>query len=397
MRRHNEDRLTNARGRQTMEQLYRETWIEVDKEAIKQNVASLDRLHHGERQIMAVVKANGYGHGAIEVAKAALDGGATVLGTALLEEAIELREDGIVAPIVVLGRTDASGAGVAAKLDIALATFQREWLVSAKEHIEPGHSLKLHVKYDTGMGRIGVRSIEEVQEVLTAIDEESCLELEGLFTHFATADELDLTYYKEQQHRFDELVNVLRSENRHIPLIHCANSAASMRFKDACYNMVRFGISMYGLLPATDLEAELPFSLAPALSLYSHLSHVKHVNSGSKISYGGTYTTTQDEWIGTVPIGYGDGWIRSNANGGEVIIDGLRLPIIGRICMDQMMVRLPKEMPVGQRVTLIGEDNKERITIEEIADRLGTITYEVPCLITNRVPRRYVQKNLVVI
>ncbi|EZH65635.1 alanine racemase [Bacillaceae bacterium JMAK1] len=377
-----------------MEQLYRETWIQVNTEAIKQNVASLDRLHNGDRKIMAVVKANGYGHGAIEVAKAALVGGATVLGTALLEEAIELREAGIVAPIVVLGRTAASGAGVAAKLDIALTTFQREWLVSAMEHLERGQSLKLHVKYDTGMGRIGVRTIEEVKEVLTTIDEEESLELEGLFTHFATADELDLSYYEEQQKTFDELIRVLTSEDRHIPLIHCANSAASMRFKDACYNMVRFGISMYGLLPATDLEAELPFSLAPALSLYSHLSHVKPVKSGSKISYGGTYTATQDEWIGTVPIGYGDGWIRSNANGGEVIIDGMRLPIVGRICMDQMMVRLPHEMSVGQRVTLIGEDNNERITIEEVADRLGTITYEIPCLITKRVPRLYVEKTM---
>jgi alanine racemase len=210
-------------------------------------------------------------------------------------------------------------------------------------------------------------------------------ELEGIFTHFATADELDDGYVKTQLARFKEIISVLSSVPR---CIHSSNSAAALRYPVAYFNAVRLGIAMYGLAPSPEIKPSLPVELSEAFSLHSRLTQVKKLQKGDKISYGATYEAGADEWIGTIPIGYADGWIR-RLQGQEVLINGMRTQIVGRICMDQCMVRLPEEVPVGSVVTLIGKQQKERISIDEIAAKLETINYEVPCLISSRVPRLY--------
>jgi alanine racemase len=367
---------------------YRDTWAEVDLDSIGSNVREVRKLLPEEVDIIAVVKANAYGHGDIQTADAAIQAGATMLAVAFLDEALSLRRKGISVPILVLGASRAEDVNVAAEDNIVLTVFQEEWLEKAAKSLHPEGKLSLHIKVDSGMGRIGVRSSAELESMEARISQDPRLRLEGLFTHFATADELDDEYVKTQLARFKEMISVLRSVP---PCIHSSNSAAALRYPGAYFNAVRLGIAMYGLAPSLEIKPSLPIELSEAFSLHSRLTQVKKLKKGEKVSYGATYEAGADEWIGTIPIGYADGWIR-RLQGQEVLINGMRTPIVGRICMDQCMVRLPEEVPVGSVVTLIGKQQKERISIDEIAARLETINYEVPCLISSRVPRLY-RKN----
>lgn len=372
---------------------YRDTWVEINTENIKYNIREVRKLHAENVAVMAVVKADGYGHGAAETALAAAEAGASYFGVALLEEALELRNAGIKLPILVLGRTRPQDAAVAARHDIRLTVFQEEWLKEASRYTV-GESLLIHMKVDTGMGRLGLINDEDITSFLAAVTSTPSIEMEGMYTHFATADELETTYFEQQYARFSQVVALVQQMGNAPRLIHCGNSAAAMRFPERCFNMVRFGISMYGLTPAADITGHLPFTLKEAFTLHSRLTQVKEVPPGTSISYGATYTSTENEWIGTVPIGYADGWLRAHAeNQGEVLAGGIRVPIVGRICMDQMMVRLPHEFPVDTVVTLIGSQKEETISVTEVASRLGTITYEVPCIISKRVPRVYTPEN----
>ncbi|WYP28488.1 alanine racemase [Alkalihalobacillus sp. FSL W8-0930] len=374
-----------------MDSYYRDTWVEVNLSAIEQNVRSLAHVYQNQQTtIMAVVKADGYGHGAVPVAKAAIASGATYLGVAILDEALELREAGITEPILVLGRVRPTDAAVAAKHHIAVTVFAKEWLVSAKDLLDPSNPLTIHVKCDTGMGRLGITDSLEVKEMALIIRESNTFHLEGMFTHFATADELDTTYYQEQFQQFQQYIQQVEEENLSIPLIHCANSAAALRFPGRAFNMVRFGISMYGLSPSPEIQDQLPFPLEPAFELKTRLAQVKKLVGGKAISYGATYVTETDEWIGTLPIGYADGWIRAHStNGGTVLVDGEELPFVGRICMDQCMIRLNSIKEEGTIVTLIGQDHGKEISMDTVARRLDTINYEIPCIISKRVPRHY--------
>jgi alanine racemase len=281
---------------------------------------------------------------------------------------------------------------VAAKYDISLTVFQKEWLQEAQKHLSVGDKVSLHIKVDTGMGRIGVRSREELSTVEQLILEDKRFHFEGIFTHFSTADDLDNRYFQQQLALFEDLLKVLTKRPKYI---HSSNSAAAIRFPNAYFNAVRLGIAMYGLTPSLQMEKEIPFPLKEAFSLQTKLVHVKQVKKGDKISYGATYESKEDEWIGTIPIGYADGWIR-RLQGQEVLVDGKRSPIVGRICMDQCMVRLPANLPVGTTVTLIGRQSQQLISINEIAAKLETINYEVPCIITNRVPRLYKKNGKIV-
>ena len=364
---------------------YRDTWAEVDLECIAENVSSV-RKHLPEKvEIMAVVKANAYGHGDVQVAKTALSAGASLLAVAFMDEAVALRHKGIQAPILVLGASRPEDVQVAAKYDISLTVFQKDWLQKAQQHLAIGDRVSLHIKVDTGMGRIGVRSRDELASVEQFILKDERFHFEGIFTHFATADELDTRYFQQQLALFEELLKGLTKQPKYI---HTSNSAAAIRFPNAYFNAVRLGITMYGLTPSLEMEMEIPFPLKEAFSLQTRLVHVKQVKKGDKVSYGATYESSKDEWIGTIPIGYADGWIR-RLQGQEVLVDGKRSPIVGRICMDQCMVRLPAHVPVGTPVTLIGRQGQEFISINDIAAKLDTINYEVPCIITNRVPRLY--------
>jgi alanine racemase len=272
-----------------------------------------------------------------------------------------------------------------------LTVFSLDWLNEAKKYLNTG-VINLHVKLDTGMSRLGVRAEKELSAIVKFVEDSSHFAITGIYTHFATADESDIAYFNHQYKRFQELLNCISQQDL---LVHCGNSATGLRFPDKLYNAVRLGISMYGLSPSVEVKNELPFPLEEVFSLQTKLVHVKKVPKGTKVSYGATYETTEDEWIGTLPIGYADGWLRSLKDS-DVLVEGKRVPLIGRVCMDQCMVKLPYELPVGTKVTLIGKQNNEHITVDEVAKRLDTINYEVPCMITSRVPRMFLKNKSII-
>ncbi len=368
--------------------MYRETWAEINLDAIKHNITQIKEILPQETNIIAVVKANAYGHGIVPIAKKALESGANALAVAILEEAMILREASITVPILVLGFVPAKHAPIAAKNNITLTIFQKKWLEDLNQ-FQFERPLKTHIKLDTGMGRIGIRSGDELINLIKEIDNNKNVLLTGIFTHFATADAKELVFYDEQVKRLEELLSVFKKNCTKEVIVHVGNSAASIRFPESMHNCIRFGISMYGLYPSKDVRIENRLDLIPAFSLHSRLVHVKKIAKGESVSYGRTYIAETDEWIGTVPIGYGDGWSRK-LQGMSVLVNGRKMPIVGRICMDQLMIRLDEEFEIGTKVTLIGEQGKELIEMDEVADYLGTINYEIPCMINERVPRIYV-------
>ena len=368
---------------------YRDTWAEIDLDAVRHNVRRTKQHLEDNVKLFAVVKANAYGHGDAEVAKAALNAGADFLAVAFLDEAIVLRKKGIDAPVLILGAIRPSDAGLAAEHGLAVTVYNHAWLIDAAPYLNEERALSVHLKCDTGMGRLGFRKVEDLEAAEEYIRRTGGFYLEGVFTHFATADELDHSYYVEQMGRFMQFLGSLAEKP---PIIHCSNSAAALRFHDSAFNAVRLGISMYGLSPSPDIKPILPFELEEAMALYTKIVHIKQVPKNQCISYGATYRTEETEWIATLPIGYADGWIR-RLQGQEVLIDGIRMPIVGRVCMDQCMVRLPKYYPVGTKVTLIGTDKEEAVTVDEIAEKLGTINYEVTCMVSRRVPRVYIENG----
>lgn len=364
-------------------QFYRDTWVEVQLQDIYENVKSMRQYLDSSVQIIAVVKANAYGHGDVQVAKTALKAGATILAVAFLDEAISLRKSGIEEPILVLGATRPEDANIAIAYNISVTVYEKRWLEEAVKFINK--PLSIHIKYDTGMNRLGLKTIDELQEVIEFVKEAPTIHVDGLYTHFSSADELDDTYTEFQYENFLKAVEFSK-DSLDIPIVHCGNSATGLRFPTRLFNAVRLGIAMYGLSPSEEMTGILPFPLKAAFSLHSRLSHVKKISAGEKVSYGATYTAAEEEWIGTVPIGYADGWSRS-LSAREVLVDGQRATIIGRICMDQLMIRLPKELEVGTKVTLIGKQDREYISVDEVARDLGTINYEITCMISYRVPR----------
>ncbi|MTT33142.1 alanine racemase [Terrilactibacillus sp. BCM23-1] len=374
------------------ESFYRDTWATIDLDAIEHNVSKMKEHLPEDMSLMGVVKANAYGHGAVEVAKIALASGAEWLSVALLDEAIQLREAGIKAPILILSSIRPKDISIASKYHISLTVYQKEWVEEALTYYHDPSPVFLHVKCDTGMGRIGVRSDEELVDLLDSVKGDSRLVVEGAFTHFATADEKDESYFDQQFHRFNDMVSRMRKHGVDPNIIHCGNSAATLKYPThKLFNLVRFGVAMYGMAPSPYMRDHLPFPLKPAFRLYSRLTNVKQVEQGTGISYGQTYHTKGKEWIGTIPIGYADGWSRSLSNRGSVLIDGEICEIVGRVCMDQLMCKLPKKWPIGECVTLIGEMGDKTISVDDIANLLQTINYEVVCMISYRVPRIYLR------
>ncbi len=370
---------------------YRDTWVEVDLDAIHENVRHARETIPEDVELFAVVKANAYGHGAAAVARTALEAGANRLAVAFLDEALAMRAAGITVPILVLGAVRPQDVNIAAANNIALPVFNSEWLNQAKKVWNESQPLHLHVTFDSGMGRIGIRQKSELIACLTELNDIPAFEIEGAFTHFATADELDTTYFEKQYATFKEQIQWLEEMHGRPALIHCANSATSLRFADCLFNAARIGIIMYGLTPSPEMSPLLPYDLKEAFSLHSKIVHVKQIERGECVSYGATYTAQGKEWIATVPIGYADGWIRK-LQGFEVLVDGVKAPIVGRICMDQLMIRLPHPLPVGTHVILIGKQGSETVSANDVAAYLGTINYEVTCMINFRVPRVF-RKN----
>lgn len=371
-----------------MKAFYRDTYAHVSLQTIKYNIQRIRASLPEHVQMVATVKANGYGHGAYEVGQTALAAGVSFLSVALLDEAIALRNKGIQAPILILGPIRPEDIGIASAYDLHLTVPSVEWLQKAMQY-PVQEKLQLHIKMDTGMHRLGLANLAQLEQVLTILASRPELCFSGIFTHFATADELSTPFYEEQMQRFLSYVSWLKEHNICPQWIHCSNSGGTLRFdKELPFNLVRVGILMYGLEPSNEMEGMIPEGIQPALSLYSCLTQVKKVQKGEHISYGYTYEAAADEWIGTVPIGYADGWCRA-LQGAEILVDGQLCEIVGRVCMDQMMVKLPYQLPIYTPVVLIGESKGKVLRATDHARYMQTISYEILCLLSTRIPRVY--------
>jgi alanine racemase len=362
------------------------TWIEVDLAAVEENVRALRTI--AGVPLMAVVKANGYGHGAAEVARAALAAGAAWLAVSCAEEGLALRDAGIAVPILVLGLVTAPEADEAIAAGLSLTVYSPEAAQLYSERATAlGHSVNVHLKVDTGMGRLGTLPGEDTLAFARRIVAMPAVHLEGIFTHLACADESDPAPTLEQLSRFQSTLQALEESGIHAVWVHAANSAATLAFPQARYSIVRTGIAMYGVHPSE--QVPLPASFRPALSWKARLVSCKVLPGGWGVSYGMEYHTQGEETVGVIPVGYADGWRRNHPN--VVLLHGKRTPVIGRICMDQCMVRLPEGASLGTEVVLIGRQGEEEIRAEEVARRWGTINYEVVTGISARMPRVYVR------
>ncbi|MGB9639814.1 MAG: alanine racemase [Anaerolineales bacterium] len=364
------------------------TWVEVDLDAIRMNVKNVLALKNS--RVMAVVKADGYGHGAIAVAKAALQAGASWLGVARFEEAMELRTAGIQAPILLLGYLPPQKIALTIQYNISMTVWredQVQTIATVADHLQS--TAKLHLKIDSGMSRIGAQP-EEVLPVCESIASHPNLLLEGVFTHFARADEEDPQPTFLQLEVFQQSLTIIEKFRTEKTLIHTSNSAAAISPHFPAFDMVRLGIAMYGLHPSP--ATPLSENFKPALSWKTVLSHVKTLPVGRGVSYGHIYTTTRKERIGTLPVGYADGFRRWKNN--QALIHGIKVPVVGRVCMDQCMVQLDPvpDARAGDEVVLIGYQESEHLSAEEVASAWGTINYEVVCGIGKRVPRIYLNQ-----
>lgn len=376
-------------------------WAEIDLDAIENNIKEI-RRHVGDKpKIMGVVKADGYGHGYLEVAKTFLENGADSLGVAFLDEAIQLRLCGIDTPILILGNTPSKYAEELIENDIMPNCYTKELAVAmSNAGAKLNKAGKIHIKIDTGMGRVGFRYTEDekinkqtVDEIIE-ISKLPYLEIDGLFTHFAIADDDDDEYTMLQYNRFNTLCSRIREAGVKVPLCHCCNSAALMRFPEFHMDMVRPGIILYGLMPSDFVSKDI-LNLKPAMSLKAQITNIKTVEKGTSVSYGRKFKTKNNETkIATVPIGYADGYSRILSDKTEMIVKGKKCRQVGNICMDQCMIDVTdvNNINIGDEVILFGKSSEgAEIPIENIASIMGTINYEILCVIGKRIPRVYMR------
>lgn len=365
-------------------------WAEVDLSALSHNVTEICRVTGPGTELMAVVKANAYGHGAVEVSKAALASGASRLAVARTSEGVELRRAGIDVPILVLGFTPAGLIREVVEYGLEQTVYGPDYARMVDEQASVmGVKIPVHIKIDTGMGRIGVvagssAAEDEVKEIAVC----QGLKCVGIFSHFAAADCVDKTYTSAQWDKFIQLLDRLSRQGLDFPLKHCANSAAILDFPQSRLNLVRAGIIMYGLFPSPEVSRNI-IKLRPVMSFKTRVAQVKRVPPGFSISYGCTYTTERESVIATLPVGYADGYSRRLSSRGEVLIKERRVPVVGRVCMDQCMIdvgSVPGAAP-GEEVVLFGRQGDRVLPVEELAGWIGTINYEVVCMVGARVPR----------
>lgn len=378
---------------------YSRVHAEIDLDAIIHNMEAMHANIAEGTQIMAVIKADGYGHGAVEVAEA-IDDLPYVFGYAVatVEEGIILRNHGIEKPILVLGYVFPEQYYDMIRARIRPAVFtsdMAERLSFMAGRLET--ECPIHFAIDTGMSRIGYQVTEKAADEMAHIASLPHIVVEGIFTHFAKADETDKTSTFQQMERFEKMVQMLECRGVHVPIHHCSNSAAIVDIPEANMDLVRAGITMYGLWPSPDVDKSR-IELRPALSLVTHVAYVKELEAGREISYGGTYTTTKKQIIATIPVGYADGYARTLSNKADVLIHGQRAPICGRVCMDQFMVDVTDipNVKTGDKVTLIGRDGDEQITMEELGECADRFNYEFVCDLGKRIPRVYLQNGRVV-
>lgn len=366
---------------------------EVDLDAIRHNILEMKKHIRPETKLLAVIKADAYGHGAVAVAKELLDL-ADYYAVAHLAEAEELRRYGIQTPILILGACEPEEFQEMIEQQVTINIFRLEDAKRLSEIAQTMHQkARIHIKLDTGMNRIGFPCTKQTLEEIRQIAALPGIELEGIFTHFAKADEKNKEAFEYQLNQFRYMLGRLEEEGIQIPIRHAANSAAIMEAGDLELDMVRSGISTYGLYPSDEVAKDTA-DLRPAMALKSKVSYIKTVSAGTGIGYGWTYTTKRETTVATVPVGYADGYKRALSNQGRVLIHGQSAPIIGRICMDQFMVDVSQipNVEIGDCVTLFGTDGAEEISVEELADASASFNYEFICGLTRRVPRIY-RKN----
>ncbi len=369
-------------------------WAEINLDHIAHNIREIRRITNKNAEIMGVVKADGYGHGVMEVARTLLENGVTRLAVSMLDEAIQLRKHGISVPILVLGYTDPIRVNEIIENDVTQSVFSHELAEAlSDEAVRQGRKVKIHIKIDTGMSRIGflpgysaIKNVIEISRLQNII-------IEGLFTHFASADEKDREYTIAQFERFMSICCELQRIGIHIPVKHCANSAGIIEYPDMHLDMVRPGIIQYGLYPSEEVDKS-KILLKPAMTLKANVILVKEVEKDTSISYGRIFTTNRTSRIATIPIGYADGYMRMLSNKGRVLIHGQYAPVVGRVCMDQCMVDvtdLNTSVQVGDEVVLVGTQGENKISAEDVACLIGMINYELVCIVGKRIPRAFIK------
>lgn len=372
----------------------RPVWAEVNLDNLAHNIRQVRNHTNKDSLIMAVVKANGYGHGAIDIARTFLDNGADRLAVAILSEAVELRKADITEPILVLGYTPRSQYEKLLQYNLIQTIYNyEEAKILSQKAVELGKEATIHIKIDSGMGRIGFLPTTESAEDILNISILPNIKIEGIFTHFAKADEVDKSHVRGQFNKYMEFVNSLEEKGLNISIKHVSNSAGIIDLPEFNLNMVRAGIMLYGLYPSDEVNKE-KIKLKPAMTLKAKISHLKIVPKGTGISYGQIFTTEEESKIGTIPIGYADGFTRLLTGKAEVCINHKRVPIVGKICMDQCMLDLTsvEDVKLGDEVVIFGCE-KDDPHVDELASKIGTINYEIVCMVARRVPRVYISNN----
>ncbi|MBB5335180.1 alanine racemase [Pectinatus brassicae] len=373
----------------------RPAWVEIDLDQLAQNMREIRRLTQKTAQLTAVIKANAYGHGACETAPLLLANGADRLAVAELDEAIELRLHKITAPILILGPVFPEQAKEAVLYGIDIPVFDYATAKAfSDEAVRQHRQIRFHIKIDSGMGRIGFQPNEQSLNEIERISKLPNIVMEGIFTHFATADCLDKSYTNEQFRRFKYMYDSLAQRNIHINTRHCANSASIIDLPDYHLDMARAGIILYGLAPSNEVDITKT-ALKPVMSFKCRITHIKQLHAGDSVSYGRKFIADKDCIIATLPVGYADGYTRMLSGKAHVLIHGQKVPVIGNICMDQCMVDISNidNVHIGDEVILFGSQNNQSITADELADELGTINYEIVCMMARRLPRIYIKNN----
>lgn len=367
----------------------RPTYAEIDLSAIAYNIRAIKKRVH-PAQIMAVVKADGYGHGAVPVARVALENGATWLGVALVEEGIELRNAGFLEPILVFSGAIVDQLSYFFKYNLDITVYTAEIANSLSQlAIQFQKPIRVHVKIDTGMGRVGV-AWEDAVNFIKYLAQLEGIQLQGIYSHFATSDERDKAYAKLQHERFITINEILAQQNIRFPIRHIANSGAILDMPDTYLDLVRPGVMMYGYYPSSETTESI--TIRPAMTLKSQVIYVKQVPENFSVSYGRKYVTTKPTRIATIPAGYADGYNRLLTNKAKITIRGKKFPLVGRVCMDLIMADIGMEdnIEIGDEVILFGKQEQNAFTVTEICQLLDTIPYEVTCWISKRVPRIYI-------
>lgn len=377
-----------------MEYKLNRAWAEIDLDAIAHNVHEIRKLTGKRVELMGAVKADAYGHGVLEVVRTLLDSGVNQLAVSMLDEAIQIRKMGISVPILILGYTDPARADEIILNDVSQTVFSLDLAQAlSAASVRLGRSAKIHVKIDTGMTRLGFMPGYAAVKNIMEISRMPGLIIEGLFTHFASADEHERDYTMMQFERFMSVCSELARVGIHIPLKHACNSGGIIQYPEMHLDMVRPGIILYGLYPSNEVTRS-SIDLKPAMTLKANVVHVKDVDKDVCISYGRTFRTSRKSRIATVPIGYADGYTRLMSNKGRMLVNGEFAPVVGRICMDQCMIDvtdLKSDVHVGDEVVIFGSQGGASISVDEIAAEVGTINYELVCIIGKRIPRVYLK------